>query len=84
MTRRLTRAFRAAIREARTTITELAEASGYSRITFDLYTNQRAPSKDAALALADELERRSEKLAKHAERLREAASDDKGGVDRNV
>jgi hypothetical protein len=76
MTRRLTRAFRAAVREARTTITELAEASGYSRITFDLYTNQRAPSRDAALALADELERRSKRLAEHAARIRGAAADD--------
>ena len=84
MTRRLTRTFRSAVRYAVVTTRELAEKTGYSRITFDVYLNRQPPTRPAALNLADELERRSEKLAEHAERLREAAAGDEGGVDRNV
>ena len=67
-----------------TTTRELAEKAGYSRITFDVYLNRQPPTRRSALRLADELERRSKKLAEHAERLREAAADDEGGASRDV
>ena len=74
----ITRRFRGAVRYARVTIRELAKESGYAHVTFDKYLNERHSTKDAALALADSLDRRAQKLQEHAERLREAASDEPG------
>ena len=83
MSATLTRRFRSALREAAVSIGQLAEKSGYSRIMFDTYANRSAPSQKAALALAETLERRAERLAEHAKRLRESA-DDGSGADRSV
>jgi hypothetical protein len=76
-----TKRFRAAIRETVITVKGCAAESGYSGISWDTYLNRRAPSRAAALALADALEKRAERLATHARRLREAASDEAGGAD---
>ncbi len=79
----LTRRFRAALRYTAVSIGQLAEKSGFARITFDAYLNRQRPSRQAALALAKTLERRSKRLAEHARRLRELA-DDAPGTDRAV
>ncbi|MDP2959266.1 MAG: hypothetical protein Q8N53_22785 [Longimicrobiales bacterium] len=74
MTTNITAAFRRAVRFAAVTIGELATEAGYSAITFDVYTNRRAPSPAVALALADALDVRAARLGEHARRLREVAS----------
>lgn len=68
-------AFRAALRSALVSTGELAEEAGYSRVTFERYLNRRPPSREAALALAEVLDRRGGELAEHAHRIREAAGD---------
>ncbi len=70
------RPFREALRAASASIGELAREAGYSRVTFDTYLHRRDPSRKAALALADALERRGERYIEVARRLREAASRD--------
>jgi transcriptional regulator with XRE-family HTH domain len=78
MTKLITRRFRKAVRYAAVSIARLAEESGYAQVTFDKYLNERPPSAKAALALAEALERRAEKLAEDAARLRDAAGEDSG------
>ena len=77
MSKAITRAFRTAIRFASVSIAQIAQEAGYRPVTFDLYANRRGPSHSAALALADALDRRAQKLREHAERLRAAV----GGAD---
>lgn len=76
MTRRTTKLFREAVRYAAATVKQVAEEAGYSRITFDVYLNQRPPTQPAVKALADALEDRGELLLDYAEKLRDAAADD--------
>lgn len=80
MNTRTTMLFRNATRYAAATIGTIAEEAGYSRIMIDQYLNRAAPSRPAALALADALEARAARLSDYAGKLREA-TDDAGGPD---
>ena len=61
-----------------TSVRTLAKESGYSAPMFDEYANRRPPSRAAALAFAQALDVRAEKLGEYAERLREAAGEAEG------
>ncbi len=75
----VTRLYRQAIAAATASVKTIAEESGYSRPTLDLYLNRRPPSRDAVIALADALEGRAARLADYAVRLREAAGEEPAG-----
>lgn len=78
MTRSLTRTYRDAIRAATASIADVAAWSGYATPTVETYLYLRRPSRKAALALADALEARAERLRAWAARLRGAAGDPGG------
>ncbi len=78
MTKSLTVAFRKGLRHAATSIGGLAKEAGYSAPMFDEYANRRPPSRAAALALAQALDSRAEKLREHAARLRAAVGEVEG------
>ena len=75
MVKRLTPTFRNALRYAAVSQAKLAEEAGYSRVTFSQYLKLRRPTRPAALALADALDARAERLRRYAVELREAAGD---------
>jgi len=81
MTTTITRHFRLAVRYATASVARIAEESGYAHVTFDKYLNERPPTRPCALALADSLERRAEKLTEYALRLREAAGEAAGDAE---
>ncbi len=73
----ITRRYRTAIRAATASIADLATEAGYSKPGVETYLYYRAPSRRAALALADALESRAERLVDYARKLREAAGDER-------
>ncbi len=75
MDRTLTRLWREAVRYAAATVKQIAEESGRKRVTFDKYLNERPPSWESVIALADALDARAERLIGYAKRLREAAGE---------
>ena len=79
MRKNATRLFRQAVRAATASVKSVAEESGYTRVTFDKYLNERSPTEPALSALADALEARAERLADYAERLRAAVGDQPEG-----
>lgn len=83
MNARRTLLFRNALEAATATVATIAGEAGYSRETFDVYGNRRAPSRAAVLALADALEDRAARLSDYAGKLREAAGET-GGADRGA
>ncbi len=78
----LTRRYRAAIRAATCSIADLAREAGYSKPWVEAGLYHRAPSKAVALAIADALEARAERLVERAWKLREAAGEQPGGAGR--
>jgi hypothetical protein len=80
----MTRLFREAVRYAAASVKQVAEEAGYSRITFDVYLNQRPPTKPAVRALAKAIEDRGQLLLDYAEKLREVAADDAPGTRRRT
>ena len=80
MTTRLTVLFRNAARFAMPNVTVLAAEATYARRTLDMYLNRRPPSRVAAIALADALEVRGDRLRLYAQQLRDAV-DEAGRVD---
>lgn len=63
------------MRYAAASVRQIAEESGRKRVTFDKYLNERPPSWESAIALADALDARAARLSRYAERLRELAGD---------
>ncbi len=72
--------FRNAARFATPTVEVLARDAGYSRVMFDTYLNRSAPSRAAAMALANALDERAIRLVGYADQLRTAAGEDAGDV----
>jgi hypothetical protein len=75
MVKHVTRTFRQAVRGATASVKQIAAEAGYSRVTFDKYLNERPATVAACLALADALEKRSQRLHSYSVKLREAAGE---------
>ena len=72
MQNRITESFRGALREAATSVSDIAREMGVARVTLDLYLNRRRPSAQMALRLAAWLRSKAQGMVSRAEELERA------------